>query len=327
MTTFLIESNDDAERHHRTTLRSSIERVEGTVRIASAYVTDTMLLSGMQGRDVRLLTYMSRMDIIFGATSLNSLIVLIEAGVQCRYLSKGPRLHAKVYLFGSQSAVVTSANLTKKALNENLEVGVRLSGISATQLVSWFDTLWDEAETLDSGMANTWLRETEAERKELSTLRKKIEKQPALPTGWAKKLKSLFEGKKQFFVCNTNRRHSLNDEKSMHDRGYAAAWETFHYPIHMDRVEEGDTICMYAKGEGIIGVGRATGPAQKLESGARDRIMPDGEREWRVPTDWLIWKPDNAFRWKSPNATFFDISADKYEDLREGLQRHFSGLL
>ena len=327
MATVLIEISDSAERQHRRILRSMVEEVEGTVRIASAYVTDTGLLSDSQGRDVRLLTYISRQDIIFGATNLNSLIALINAGVKCRYLSEGPRLHAKVYMFGPKSAVVTSANLTRNALDNNLEVGVRLSGIAAAQLVTWFDTLWDASEVLDSERAKTWLQETQAEREQLSILQKTVEKQSALSTGKAKKLQNLFEGTKKVFVCNTNRRNSLNDEKSMRDRGYAVAWEKFNYPTHMDSVAAGDMICMYAKGQGIIGIGRAKGSVEKLESGAPNRVVPDGQCEWRVPTEWLVWKADRPFLWKSQNATFFDVSADKYETLREGLKRHFSEVL
>src|SRR3984885_12747639 len=326
MATVLIEINDSAERQHRTTLQSLVEETEGTVRIASAYVTDTALLSGWKDRDVRLLTYISRQDIVFGATSLNSLIALIDAGVKCRYLFEEPRLHAKVYMFGIQSAVVTSANLTRKALDNNLEVGVCLSGVATAQLVTWFDTLWDASEVLDSELAATWLLETQAEREQLSILKKSVKKQPALSTGKAKKLQNLFEGTSQFFVCNTNRRNSVSDEKTMHDQGYAAAWEKFNYPTHMDRVEAGDTICMYAKGEGIIGIGRAIGAAEKLESGAPNRLLPHGERGGRKPTEWLVWKADQPFPWNSPNATFFDVSADEYESFREGLKSHFSEL-
>ncbi len=323
----MIEINESLERQHRTTLRSLLKEAEGTVRIASAYVTDTVLLSGSKGQDVRLLTFISRQDIILGATSLDSLIALLDEGVECRYLFNGPRLHAKVYIFGLQSAVVTSANLTRKGLDVNLEVGVHLSGDSVKQLVTWFDKLWEASEVLDLALIETWLRETQEERAALSALQKGFGMQPALSTGRATKLRNLFEGGKHFFVCNTNRRNSINDEKSMHDRGYATAWETFHYPPHMDRVEAGDTICMYAKGEGIIGIGRATGPVVKLESGAPGRVVTDGELEWRVPTEWLVWTPNRPFRWKSPNATFFDISADRYRDLRAGLKAHYSEFL
>jgi phosphatidylserine/phosphatidylglycerophosphate/cardiolipin synthase-like enzyme len=145
MATVLIETPGSQDRQHRTSLRRLAEAVAGTVRIASAYVTDTALLSGLRARDLRLLTYISKRDIVSGATKPESLIELIDAGVHCRYLIEEPKLHAKVYIFGLEDAVVTSANLTKKALNENLEVGVHLSGADVTQVVTWFDMLWNIA--------------------------------------------------------------------------------------------------------------------------------------------------------------------------------------
>ena len=123
MRLYVIAESDIGPRKHRNLLRSLLKRTEGTVRIASAYVTDTDLLSDIKKRDVRLLTYLSKMDIIVGASSLDSLTALIKGGVQCRYISSGPRLHAKVYVSDDQSAVVTSANLTWKALEKNTEKG------------------------------------------------------------------------------------------------------------------------------------------------------------------------------------------------------------
>jgi phosphatidylserine/phosphatidylglycerophosphate/cardiolipin synthase-like enzyme len=232
----LMAENGSLERQHRNTLQNLMRQAEVTVRVASAYVTDTRLLSGMKERDVRLLIYISKMDIIAGASSLDSLTALIEAGVQCRYISKKPRLHAKVYVFDDQSAVVTSANLTRKALDENLEVGVHLSGVAVTHLIGWFDKLWKEADILDLAIVAKWLRETEAERAAYSALRKRVEKRP---TRRATKLLDLFEAGNRFFVCNTNRRWSLEDEKRMQDRGYAAAWERFNFSSHMGKVEPG----------------------------------------------------------------------------------------
>jgi hypothetical protein len=178
---------------------------------------------------------------------------------------------------------------------------------------------------LDSEQAAVWLRETEVERNQLAILRKAINKQPKLSIRKTEAREQFGKEAERFFVCNTNRRNLLNDdEKSMHDRGYATAWEDFRYPTHMNRVEEGDAIYMYAKGKGIIGVGRAMGPVEKLESGACNRVVPVGKREWRIPTEWLAWNSDRPFQWKGQNNTFLDISADKYEDLRKGLERHFS---
>jgi hypothetical protein len=324
----LMAETGSLERQHRNTLQNLMRQAEVAVRIASAYVTDTRLLSGMKGRDVRLLTYISKMDIIAGASSLDSLTALIEAGVQCRYISKKPRLHAKVYLFDDQSAVVTSANLTRKALDENLEVGVHLSGVAVTHLIGWFDKLWKEADILDLAIVAKWLRETEAERAAYSALRKRVEKRPTLSTGRATKLLDLFETGNRFFVCNTNRRWSLEDEKRMHDRGYAAAWERFNFPCHMGKVEPGHTIFMYAKGVGIIGIGRAKGRCEILEPGNPDRVTPGKTNEWRVPTAWLSWKENSdAYRWKSQNSTFFEVSGDQHRQLRNGIKKHFLSFL
>ena len=325
MKTTLIELLDAEDRQHRATLQSLLRQTEGTVRIASAYVTDTSLLSGTRGRDVRLLTHISKADIIFGATSLQSLLELIKKGVQCRYHSEEPRLHAKVYLFGSQHAVVTSANLTQNAFNKNIEVGVCLDGTGVTDLVVWFDALWDEAEVLNSEVLASWKNETEAERLELLALRKKVEKQPQLSSSRSAALRKQLNSGSSLFVCNTNRKYSTVDEKNMRMRGYAAAWETFHFPSHMDRVKRGDTICMYAKGIGIVGIGRARGKVEKLEPGVNGRVALQGQREWRVPVDWLVWNEDSPFEWKSPNSTFFEISEDR--SFRDDIQKHFKMFL
>jgi hypothetical protein len=264
----------------------------------------------MKKQDVRLLTYLSLMDIIAGSSSLDSLTELIKAGVQCRWVSSGPRLHAKVYIFGDESAIITSANLTRRALDKNIEVGIHLSGAAARELILWFDTLWkNKADKLDLATLAQWQRETRRQRAQYSAMWKKVKKQPLRPSGAPlfvdakKKLRDLFEGASRFFVCNTNRKWSPDAEERMHHREYAAAWEKFNYSTHMDRVRHGDAIFMYAKGAGIIGIGRAKAQRQVLKPSNPDRISKEGKSEWRVPVEWLAWK--KAGYGKSPNVTFF----------------------
>jgi len=108
----VIAENEKGPRQHRIRLRDLLKKTDGLVRIASAYVTETDLLAGRGAREVRLLTSLLRMDIITGASSLDSLRSLIEGGVHCRCVTRGPRLHANVYIFGDELAVITSANLT-----------------------------------------------------------------------------------------------------------------------------------------------------------------------------------------------------------------------
>lgn len=95
----------------------------------------------------------------------------------------------------------------------------------------------------------------------------------------------------------------------------------------MDKVEQGDTMFMFAKGVGIIGIGCAKAPREVLEKGNPDRIEDWDTPEWRVPVDWLAWVEDDSdsFPWHGPNATFFDVSGDKYRGLRDDVRKHFLG--
>jgi len=331
-----VIAEDGGQRQHRQSLQKLLEATTGSLRIASAYVTDRQLLLGRKNRKVQLLTSLMRMDIISGATSLAALRSLIEAGVHCRCLSDGPRLHAKVYIFGGDSAVVTSANLTNSALDSNIEVGVRITGSAVQDLSAWFDASWAKADRVGTAEIAEWEQETEALRKEYAALRKKARAKPTfpsevnpsvpLPSGF----RDLMDNASGFFVCNTNRRHSPDgeDEELMRRTCYAAVWTEFRYPSHMERVEPGHVILMFAKGIGIVGVGRANGKCEILPPGDPGRISKDyrHDEEWRIPVnDWLAWaeNAEDAFSWQMPNASFLDVSPDAYHEMREDVRKHF----
>ena len=57
--------------------------------------------------------------------------MLLDAGARVRGIRK---LHAKLYLFGASRAVITSANLTKSALDSNHEFGLVAKIIIETEL-------------------------------------------------------------------------------------------------------------------------------------------------------------------------------------------------
>ena len=141
----LILEDGSPQRQHRRHLNGFLGSTKGMLRIASAYVTDRDLLTGTPDRERRLLISLSRMDVASGATSIETLRAMIESGVKCRRLPERPRLHAKVYIFGTSHAVITSANLTGSAFDSNIEVGVEVGADQANKLASWFDTLWDKA--------------------------------------------------------------------------------------------------------------------------------------------------------------------------------------
>jgi hypothetical protein len=180
MHSLVVETLEGA-RKHRQLLADALSASQGTVRIASAYVTEASLFPGRPKRKTQLLTSLSREDVVFGATSLIALESLIGAGVQCRILSQGPRLHAKVYVFGNTSAVVTSANLTRNALDANIEVGVSLTGDVVRELADWFDRLWKDADRLNLADVAKWKEETESLRRACAELRRKARSKDRLP--------------------------------------------------------------------------------------------------------------------------------------------------
>ncbi|MGO8752841.1 MAG: phospholipase D-like domain-containing protein [Thermoguttaceae bacterium] len=342
-----VIAEDGNDRQHRNRLRRLLETTRGSVRIASAYITENDLLSDIKDRNVRLLTSMLRMDVVSGATSLECLRLLIERGVQCRSLSEGPRLHAKVYMFGDEFAVVTSANLTRNALDSNIEAGAQLTGSAVQELTEWFDALWAKAESLDLDQLFKWQQATAGLRREYAVLRKKASAKPTLPNetlpsvGWRDELRELLDNANRFFLCNTHRRkrgtrtasggYALEEE--MHKRHYAVAWEDFKYPGHMDKVGQSDAILMFAKGVGIIGVGRARAGREILQASDSDKVSrirnfdyQEKDREWRVPVDWLVWVEDDADACpfpSSPNATFVEVTGDKYSNRRQSVRRRF----
>lgn len=327
----VIVETEGGRRQHRSRLRGLLKKTDGLVRVASAYVTDTDLLDGLETRNVRLLVSLLRTDIITGASSLESMRSLTKSGVHCRCVAGGPRLHAKVYIVGNEFAVVTSANLTWSALDSNIEVGAQLGGPAVNELVAWFDALWNRAVPLSLEEISRWEQETAGLRLEYLALRKKAssmmmprsEARPALLL--PKQFHSLFDETNRFFVCNTNRKWNRGAEQLMRQRGYAAAWEPFRYPSRMRQVEPGNAILMYAKGAGIIGVGSANAPCEVLQPGRPNRLASGDTNEWRIPVDWMAWGEDDAesFSWSARNATFFEASGDGYRQLREGIKRHF----
>ena len=329
-------AEDGNDRQHRESLAKTLAATGDPVRIAAAYVTDSELLLAGKNRRIQLLTSLVRMDIVSGATSLAALRSLVQAGVQCRSFSGGGRLHAKVYIFGDEYAVVTSANLTKSALDFNIEVGVRVTGSVVQMLANWFDAFWNSATPVDLRELSEWEKETAALRREYAALRKRAmeasrRRNEAVPTIRSQsQFRKLVKEAPRFFVCNTNRRHSPDgaDENLMRRTHFAAVWTEFRYPRHMQQASKGDAIFMFAKGAGIIAVGRARSRTEVLPPGDPNRITNQfvKNEEWRVPVDdWLAWieNDEEAYPWKMPNASFLDVSGDDYCDFREKVSRHF----
>lgn len=339
MAKFILE-NGTHKRQHRMTFLELLSNTVGIIRVATAYVTERQLLSSATVRERRLLTSLAKMDIVSGATSLDALAALISTGVECRILPERPRLHAKVYIFGSSHAVVTSANLTENAFNSNIEVGVAVTGPETNRLSGWFDNLWDLADPLKIDQLSEIQRSTSVLQREFAKLKREANtkttslRKAYSQTGLSDSLQHLFAKSKRFFVCNTDRKQGDRTptggfilEEEMHTRGFATAWEDFKFPSHMEMVEPGNAIFMFAKRVGIIGVGVAEASHETLSPYERGRITHVHRTvEWRVPVRWLAWTDANgAYPWNAPNFTFCDVTKSRYDDFRADVIAYFLG--
>jgi hypothetical protein len=327
---------DGGLRQHRPRLQSLLRASTGTVRIASAYVTESdLLLDHVKNRKVRLLTSLSRMDIAAGATSLVCLKLLIQSGVEVRHLTEQARFHAKVYLFGSESGIVTSANLTQSAFDRNIEVGAELSGETVQQLATWFDHHWKRAQPFGIKALDKLALETAALRREFAKLRSKAKATPGqTATGLMDGTNSQSSKQLQTFLCNSDRAHSDSNaigdvelEELMRTSNYALAWEPFRWRDQMKLVREKDVVLIYANKLGIIGIGEATGECEIIPANSNDQIRKYPEPEWRIPVNWLHWDRNRPCQW-TPHfvGTFLDVSSDHYRARREAVRKFVARL-
>lgn len=100
---------------------------------------DRLLKGGPQSLQV--ITRFNLDDFADGVSDIGALRRVLAAGGQVRGI-RG--LHSKLYLFGSDRAIVTSANLTRAALDRNHEFGAvvqDVAGIAACH--SYFNRLWE----------------------------------------------------------------------------------------------------------------------------------------------------------------------------------------
>lgn len=97
------------------------------------------LLARQPGK-VQVITRFNLADFAEGVSDVTALQKLLEAGARVRGIRN---LHAKLYVFGTSRAIITSANLTRAALTRNLEFGVIADDkVTIRKCRSYFDDLW-----------------------------------------------------------------------------------------------------------------------------------------------------------------------------------------
>lgn len=111
-------------------------------------------LLSLKPASIQVITRFNLLDFAEGVSDIQSLRMLLDAGAQVRGIRK---LHSKLYLFANRT-IVTSANLTKAALDSNHEFGLVTDDppIIAT-CRDYFEDLWQRgASNLSYEQVDAW---------------------------------------------------------------------------------------------------------------------------------------------------------------------------
>lgn len=132
--------------------RSALRVVCPFIKLSAA----RKLIEAAQAKSIQVITRYKLQDFYEGASDVSALRLFLNYGAEIR----GVRgLHAKLFLFGKSSALVTSANLTLAALQSNHELGF-LSDDEAVvrQCRRYFDDLWKRAgvDSLSTAKLDQW---------------------------------------------------------------------------------------------------------------------------------------------------------------------------
>lgn len=139
-------------------LTEAISADSSEVRIICPFIKKGALecLLSHQPDDIQVITRFNLADIAEGVSDIKALRMLLDADASVRGIQN---LHAKLYLFGTSRAIITSANLTKAALTQNQEFGmVSYDGYVIAACRNYFDELWQRGSSaeLSRDMLDCW---------------------------------------------------------------------------------------------------------------------------------------------------------------------------
>lgn len=141
-------------------LRDALLADSSRVRIVCPFIkrrAAERLLTQGKPKALQVITRFNLADFSEGVSDISALRLLLDSGAQIRGVRN---LHAKLYLYGRNRAVVTSANLTQAGLLRNHEFGFvsEDAGIIG-RCGQYFDDLWGRAgQDLSEGRLTEWER-------------------------------------------------------------------------------------------------------------------------------------------------------------------------
>ena len=135
------------ESHWLGHMKEATRATRNQVRLMSPFVQRQAMrdVLGSSKAKIRLITRYNVADFRSKVSDIGVLDDLMALGADIRGVSG---LHAKVYIFDSDQAIVTSANLTGRALRTNREFGVLGTEDFVDPVSAYFEQLWHDGEPL-----------------------------------------------------------------------------------------------------------------------------------------------------------------------------------
>jgi len=260
------------------------------IRIISPFVTKDAVELPPHGRrrTIHLITRFNLEDFLSGVSDLSALKHLVESGAKIRGV-KG--LHSKLYIFDNRSVIVSSANLTRGGLFNNLEFGVYIERKRIVEeAIEYFKRLWGKGAKFSFRKVIRWERkigEARARRGRRGNLGGQLPDEGAS----IKQSRILKQIEKRFFVkfdgTDKSRADSNEKVRDILKGGVHHFACTYPKGKRPRQVKHGDIVYMAyitKNPRGIAIYGRAEGIAHKE---GRDDATPKDKKRWQ----FLKWWP------------------------------------
>lgn len=128
-----------------------------------------MNLEGCQGIKFHVLTVAE--NFLSGTSDIEAIDSLLQMKAEIRLLEK---LHAKIYISDNNTAIITSANLTKSGLMDNIEVGVRINNkANIISLVEKIKEWFKSGKLVDKNWLNSMRKEIDKKQKDIKELKQR----------------------------------------------------------------------------------------------------------------------------------------------------------
>lgn len=144
---FVVTSTDSSNTVYGE-IRNNLSEAKNEVLVCSPWITYLVneFKEFPQGVSLKIITNFCKEDVKRGITDVDKLRALHDLGAEIRFNND---LHAKMVFIDAKTAIISSANLTKRGLSVNYEAGAVIKDSeNVKEAVKFFNSVWKESETL-----------------------------------------------------------------------------------------------------------------------------------------------------------------------------------